>query len=415
MARPRGFASMAAWEPDDGFVMNHLTTAGDASKMPTFVRGELMESSIDLRNVAPGETIELPYELTVNGALRELWTTAFHTTNRLVTSRVYSQRLGFEDQILPFDLMFFLASSMSHAAAATVDVGYADARYYSAAYAGDTFRKSFLIKSRRISVLRPDRCVMTFECIMRNQRGDVVFSVDKTMLFPVAAGERAPDFALEETDLSRRPPPQALREQIMRWAEDVGDDSRGSLRQLTPGRLIVHSASRPITTTQTMQLASIGRIVHDRHFNAPRFSSDAAEKRLYVPGALGVALAHSLAGRELHEMLFQTLHSASFTAPLHPGDVVSAVTFVRARADYAAADLEKLEVVTLGLVGVADARALAEAPLPAALFLGDAPLRARDVRAILDRHPCGLRPDQVILQTKRSIYRQAPRAEPFLL
>ena len=117
--------------------------------------------------------------------------------------------------------------------------------------------------------------------------------------------------------------------------------------------------------------------------------------------------------RELHEILFQTLHDVSFTSPLHPNEVVAAISYVRSRAESISAELEKLEIVTLGIKGIGDARDLTKHPLPTALFLSDKPLKTSEIRELLKGSH--IKPEQIVLQAHRSIYRQAPKHEPFLL
>ena len=69
-----------------------------------------------------GEVIDIPYELTISPAFRDQWQSAFYSHDRLNTSTPFARKLGFQDQVLPFSLMLFLAGSMSHADSATVQV-----------------------------------------------------------------------------------------------------------------------------------------------------------------------------------------------------------------------------------------------------------------------------------------------------
>ena len=174
----------------------------------------------------------------------------------------------------------------------------------------------------------------------------------------------------------------------------------------------VHAASRPLTVTQAMTLSTLGRVVHDRHFNARKFPLEPERERLYVEGALVVALVNSVAGRELHEILFQTLHDVSFTAPLYPDDVVSAVSYVRSRAESISGELEKLDIVTLG---IKNTELTADLRLPQALFTRKHPPHTAHLREILKDTSSALQPENVVLVSHRSIYRQAPKSEPFLL
>jgi len=354
------------------------------------------------------------YELTIGTGFRDAWCGAYHTQSRLATSKTFAQRLGFDDQLLPFDLLLFVTSSMAHADKAVDEVGFANARYYAPASCGDTFRKRFRLQSKRVPA-RPRTMIANFECELRNQRSELVFSVERAMLFPLEAGEPATPYESAPDHAAYDLEEHALRKQIIASADQLGGGLGGvSLRPLEPGMLVLHGAARRLSTTQMAQLATLGRVVHDRHANPDKFADEPEHERLYVPGALGLGLVHAVAARELHEVLFQTAHAVSFTNHLHPNEVVSALSYVRSKAESVSGELEKLEVVTLGVKNLPDASVLAAHPLPRALFETDAPLKTAQLRAALGDHPV-LKPDNVILQSFRSLYRQAPKAEPFLL
>lgn len=400
-----------AWEADDGFF-----NAGGTVSESAFVVGESVCPAIDLRETAAGDVVDSPYELTIGTGFRDFWCSAFHTQSRLVTSRPFAQRLGFDDTLIPFDMLLFVTGAMAHADKAVDEVGYKNARYYAPANCGDTFKKRFILRSKRVpgSCRVSNTIIATFECELRNQRNELVFSVDRAMLFPLLAGEKATPYestpAHEEYDADEH----VLRKQIVASADQLGALGGVSLRPLEPGTLILHGAARRLSVTQMAQLATLGRVVHDRHSNPDRYGDEPEAERLYVPGALCLGLVNSVAGRELHEVLFQTLHSVNFVNKLHPNEVVTALTYVRSRAESVSGELEKLEVVTLGIKNIPDAAVLEAHPLPRALFLTDAPLKKNELEAALADHPL-LKPENVILQSFRSLYRQAPRHEPFLL
>jgi acyl dehydratase len=57
--------------------------------------------------------------------------------------------MGLQDRVLPFSLALFLTSSMTHADAAKVQVGFGRVNYLWPCFAGDTFRKTFTVESIR--------------------------------------------------------------------------------------------------------------------------------------------------------------------------------------------------------------------------------------------------------------------------
>ena len=77
---------------------------------------------------------------------------------------------------------------MSHADAAKVQVGFRNGIYHWPGFVGDTFTKTFQVKTIR-NTSDGLHSVITFECLLRNQRGKVCVSVDKTMLFEFASGK----------------------------------------------------------------------------------------------------------------------------------------------------------------------------------------------------------------------------------
>ena len=407
-------SAAASWESDDGFMPRKAERSVAGTDM---VFGETLDPAIDLKTTAAGDVVVSPYELTVDGSMRDFWCSAFHSTNRLVTSTPFSQRLGFTDRLLPFDMMLFLTGAMAHADKATEEVAFKNARYYAPAYAGDTFRKRFVLRSKRApSKPRAKRMtVATFECELWNQREELVFSVEKAMMFPLDDGEPATRFESVYDHDTYEPDEHTLRKQIVKSADLLGALGGVTLRPLDPGKLFLHGAARMLTATQTMQLAALGRVVHDRHFNPTKYGDeDPGHGRLYVPGAFVLALVNACAGRELHEILFQTMHHVSFVNHLHPNEVVSALSYVRSRSESLSGELEKQEIVTIGVKNLPDATALEAQPLPRGLFLTKEPLRTHELKDALKDHPI-LKPDNVVLHCFRSIYRQAPKADVFLL
>mmetsp|Transcript_22821 Transcript_22821/g.68511 ORF Transcript_22821/g.68511 Transcript_22821/m.68511 type:complete len:444 (-) Transcript_22821:25-1356(-) len=410
-ADQRRGGSLPAWEADDGF----LAMRAGATAPEDLVYGETLDPAMDLATTQPGDAVDSPYELTVGEGLRDFWCSAFLSTNRLVTSRPFAQRLGFDDQLLPFDLMLFLCQGMAHATRATDEVAFENARYYAPAYAGDTFRKRFVLRSKR-APKNGRRVLVAFECEMRNQRDELVFSVDKRMMFPLSPNSPEIRFDQSSENAEYDVEGHAMRKKIIEHADQLGTRGGVTLRPLDPGRLILHQAARQLSPTQTTQLAALGRVVHPRHYNPAKFADEPPEARLIVPGPLALAAVNACSGRELHEILFQTLHDVSFTTKLHPGELVAAATYVRSRSESLSGELEKVEVATLGLKNLpgGDATVLKSHPLPRSLLLRDRPLRTHELEDALAGHPV-LKPENVVLHAFRSIYRQAPKTEPFLL
>jgi hypothetical protein len=94
--------------------------------------------------------------------------------DRIHTSTPFCRKMGLQDRVLPFSLALFLTSSMTHADAAKIQVGFGKVSYlwpvslfgfscnandvvwqspdltpWMQAFAGDTFTKSFTVESIR--------------------------------------------------------------------------------------------------------------------------------------------------------------------------------------------------------------------------------------------------------------------------
>lgn len=108
-----------------------------------------MDYSINLRSSRPGTEIKVPYELTLTESLSDFWQSSFHSQDRVHTSTPFARALGLQDRVMPFSLVLFLTSAMSHEDAAKVQVGFGKCVYCWPVFAGDTVRKTFKVKSVR--------------------------------------------------------------------------------------------------------------------------------------------------------------------------------------------------------------------------------------------------------------------------
>ena len=55
---------------------------------------------------------------------------------------------------------------------------------------------------------------------------------------------------------------------------------------------------RPLSATQAVQLSSLARLTHPRHFNHHVYNFD----EIYIPGGLVLGLVNSASARDLHEV-----------------------------------------------------------------------------------------------------------------
>lgn len=77
------------------------------------VVGEVVDHAVDMGSLRPGDTIDVPYEVTMSLGFRDFWQSAFYSYDRIQTSTPFARSLGLQDQVIPFSMMLFLATSMS--------------------------------------------------------------------------------------------------------------------------------------------------------------------------------------------------------------------------------------------------------------------------------------------------------------
>ena len=263
------------------------------------VVGEIIDHVVDLKNARPGETIDLPYELTVASSMRDFWQSAFYSHDRINTSTPFARSLGFQSEVIPFGLMLFLASSMSHVDYAKLENGHSNGKYLWPVFAGDTLKKRFIILS-----LRPTsdgrHSIYRIHCEMKNQRGVVVFTCEKTMLFPFHV-VRPSEIEVKEPSFSES---NDFLNHLIQKADVLQTLGSQTLTSLRAGQLIIHTLTRPLSETQCMQLSSLARLTHERHFNTRLFRKE----EMFVPGGLVLGLTCSQASRDLHEVRVRSNH-----------------------------------------------------------------------------------------------------------
>jgi hypothetical protein len=132
-----------------------------------------------------------------------------------------------------------------------------------------------------------------------------------------------------------------------------------------------------------------------------------------VPGGLVLGLTMSASSRDLHEILHEEIINVSFINNLHPGNVVSAITYVQKLDDTLPGDLESLVVRTFGIKNLDVVKELDNVPLPLELFEGE-PRKPKEIEKICKQR-CPKLSNKIVVVTDRQILRQASRREIFLL
>jgi len=379
------------------------------------VRGEVLNLAADLRTFSPGDRLEIPYELTITESMFDFWQSAFHSQDRIHTSRPFCRKMGLQDRVLPFSLALFLCSSMTHEDAARIHVGLGPVKYVWPCFAGDTFTKTYTVESIR-NTSDGNLSLIQFQCDMFNQRGRLVMRADKRMLF---------EFTVPETSKSQRPkkiepvedPPNAnlFRDHLLSKSNILEGLSSHSLAKLRPKQLILHSLKRSLSLTQSQQLASLARLTHEKHFDNRKY--DPASEML-VPGGLVLGLTLSASARDFHELLHEDILSVNYVNELHPGNMVGAISYIQ-RVEEVVGDLQVVTVRSFGIKNMDVIKELEGLDLPLELLDSGTGVKGGGIKAKKIKEICKTKCPQlynhIVVQVDRRILRQAPRQEVFLL
>jgi citrate lyase subunit beta/citryl-CoA lyase len=157
-----------------------------------------------------------------------------------------------------------------------------------------------------------------------------------------------------------------------------------------------------------MQLASLARLTHERHFNTRVFKRD----ELFIPGGLVLGLTHAASARDLHEILYEQLDECSYPNNLNPDDTVGAFTYVSALEEHLSGELECVHLRTVGVKNF-DMTELDGQPLPLALLTGPMP-KPKALEALC-KEQCVKLSKKIVCISDRKVYRQAPTQNVFLL
>ena len=373
---------------------------------PTFLKGTVLDHSINLQNVRPGDQIEVPYEITLTETMVDFWLSAFFDLNRISTSRPFCRKMGLQDRVLPFSLALFLTSSMSHADAAKVQVGFGHVNYLWPLFSGDTVTKTFTVdKIRRTS--DGNHSIIHFTCDLINQRGRVCMRADKRLLFQFPVAESSEFTPYNKESMTNK---HLFRDHMLSKGTTIlANQPSHSLTKLERGTVILHTLHRCLTFSQSQQLASLARLTHERHFDTRRYdrSSD-----ILIPGGLVLGITLSASYRDLHEILHEEVTSCSYVNRLHPDNIVGAVSYIADIQDNLPGDLELVTVVTLGIKNLDVRRELQDVLIPLDLFQPG--IFSKEIEAIC-KASCPELSSKIVVQVERKLLRQTNRKEVFLL
>jgi 2-methylfumaryl-CoA hydratase len=309
-----------------------ITSAGS-------VTGSHHSHSLNLAMASIGQTIEVPYDTTIGDSEQVMWRSTFQVHDRLFTSTPYAQSLNLPNHILPFYMILFKAISMGHVdeEREVLDIGFDNATYIRPAYPGDTIKQQFTIKHLK-NTSNGKNTLVVVGCELFNQRQQLIFSVDKTMLFPNISAPASNLSAPPKT--APAPPRSHLLSHILYNSDNLS--TTNNLAILTEGQLVLHSVSRPIGPAANMALSTLFRWTHPSIFNLRRYK----DEELLVPGGLILAASISASSRGLFETLNESLESCVFLNKVSPVDLIGAVSYVQSIKNIKDG-IEELKVITV--------------------------------------------------------------------
>ena len=215
-----------------------------------------------------------------------MWQSTFQIHDRLFTSTPYAQSLSLPNHVVPFYMVLFKAISMGHVDETrnVLDIGFDHAVYIRPVYPGVTLHQTFTIKHIKMTS-NGENTLLTVGCELFNERKQLVFSVDKVMLYP---GVKVPSFRMSAPPKNRPALPRShLLDHILYNADNLSTNT--NLAILNPGQLLLHSVSRCIGKSANMALSTLFRWTHPSIYNLKRYK----DEELLVPG--GLILAASIA------------------------------------------------------------------------------------------------------------------------
>lgn len=269
--------------------------------------------------------------------------------------------------MLPFSLMLFNAVSMSHVdpEREVLDLGLENAQYIRPAFERDTFHKTFTVKS-----VRPTRdgqdTVIVFHCEVFNQNQELVFSVDKAMMYRGVRPflqQKSPGSSPAEDAVFKE---SRLYTHLERNSADLPVNSY--LARLEVGELVLHNMCRPVGHTANRSLNTSFRLTHPLLLNSRRYK----DTELVVGGGLVLSATMAAASKCLYEVLTESVVSCSFLNRVHPQDLLGGITYIKDIRSIGNGNLQMISARTLGIRDCDIAEELQDTELPLELFLGKA-------------------------------------------
>ena len=179
------------------------------------------------------------------------------------------------------------------------------------------------------------------------------------------------------------------------------------MTRLFGGDLLLHTLQRAVGTESNMNLSMLNRMTHPLLYNTARCK----ESDLLVGGALSIAMAHSVASKELYEVSYEELLDSRIVNKAAPSECISAMTYIVGVDDAKHEHYEEVEAVTVGLKNVDITNQLKGVRIPLSLF--EPGLRPKDVERICHKLIPQLT-NKVVVHSHRKLLRVKPKQHTFI-
>lgn len=353
-----------------------------------------------------------------------MWQSVFYQQDRIHTSIEYvnSLRTTIDDGIgkgipLPFSQMLYAATSMSHVddTRNVLDLAFRNCVYERAVFPGDTLIRHFVIENIRESSNKKN-ILIDLKCKMYNQHNELVFRLEKTMFFEKLILSK--EFRIAESSKKgilpliniRSSDSSIFKKYLLKQGSKRIDKpciQSVSIKKVYDNELILHTMQKPIGCETNMNLSMLFKMTHPMLYNTNRKSLN----ELYVSGVLLIALTHSIASKELYEVIYEDLLDSHIINKASPNDCISAMTYIIENNNYKYEYFQECECITIGCKNIDITNDLNGIKIPLSLFRPG--IFPRDVEEICNKFIPQLK-KKIVVHSYRKLLRYKPKQETYI-
>ena len=310
-----------------------------------------------------GDVYVHPRGLTIGMGLAQSFAGTFHEANPLYLNREFAKGMGHPEAPVPPQLVFNVVLSLgvqNDSEKAIANLGYYDAFFPRAVYAGDTLRAlTKVVGKKERGEGKPG--IVSIRTVGLNQRDEVVLQYDRKILVAGSGTGTGPG-ASAAIDLSKQPTLAIGFPQAEPGVIDVPAPVKPS-RNLTgartwfedfkPGDILVHANGRTVTDEHVAWTYRVGNthpLHFDRMYSAAQSGPMSGEPIVY--GGLVFAWLHGLASRDTTE---NALAEIGFTEGYHTQPTVKGDTLYAISRVLAAEPVTKVGGSNLAATAVSEA------------------------------------------------------------